>query len=154
VPVTVAIEILSPANSHSLMISKEDFYEEHGVEEYYVYDPESNRLVIRIRQGSTFRRVRPAHDFVSPRLGIRFDLSGEELVIYGPDGKPFQSFEMLKATERQAQQRADQAEQRADQAEQRGARMAELTRKALSGTASPEEVRELEALLAQSTHGS
>ena len=34
------------------------FYEEHGVEEYYVFDPDSNRLWAYVRQGDVLRRVR------------------------------------------------------------------------------------------------
>src|SRR5262249_44933084 len=81
IPLTVVFEILSPKNSVWEMDDKRDFYEEHGVEEYYLYDPDSNRLKAFVRRGEVFRRVRPADDFVSPRLGIRFDLSGPELVV-------------------------------------------------------------------------
>ncbi len=52
-------------------------------------------------------------NWVSPRLGIRFDLSGEELQIYRPDGEPFASYEEVSRSLEQAQQRAEQAEQRA-----------------------------------------
>jgi len=52
-------------------------------------------------------------NWVSPRLGIRFDLSGEELQIYRPDGEPFASYEDVSRRLVQAQQRAEQAEQRA-----------------------------------------
>jgi hypothetical protein len=31
-------------------------------------------------------------NWTSPRLGIRFDLSGEELQIYRPDGQPFVTY--------------------------------------------------------------
>ena len=74
-------------------------------------------------------------NWVSPRLGIRFDLSGEELQIYRPDGEPFASYEEVsrrleQAEQRveQAEQRAGQAEQRAEQAEQRAAVLAERLR--------------------------
>src|SRR5262249_36966915 len=132
---------------------KEDFYERHGVEEYYVYDPEKNYLRIFVRQGTTFRKVRPPHGFVSPRLGIRFDLSGPELVVSYPDGRRFLTFEELDAQRQAAERRADKAEQRADKAEQRAdkaeqslLRLAELSRKARRGQASAEELQELERL--------
>jgi predicted aconitase len=58
----------------------------------------------------------------SPRLGIRFDMSGEELRIFAPDGTPFRSHEEIEQ-ERKAEQAArQQAEQRATQAEQRAIR--------------------------------
>jgi hypothetical protein len=54
-----------------------------------------------------------SENWVSPRLGIRFDLSGEELQIYRPDGEPFASYEEVSRRLEQAQQRVQQAEQRA-----------------------------------------
>ncbi len=151
VPVTVVFEILSPGNTFPEMDDKFAFYEDHGVEEYYIYDPDSGRLRVFVRQGDMLRRVRPAHGFVSPRLGIRFDLSGPDMVVFRPDGQRFLSFEELQAAHEQTQQRADQAQQRADQAQQRAARLAELGRKARRGTASAEELQELELLEEQST---
>ena len=52
-------------------------------------------------------------NWVSPRLGIRFDSSGEELQIYRPDGEPFTSYEDVSRSLEQAEHRAEQAEQRA-----------------------------------------
>jgi Uma2 family endonuclease len=160
VPLTVVFEILSPSNTRTEMDEKQAFYEEHGVEEYYVYDPDHNRLKAFVRRGRVLRRVRPVNGCVSPRLGIRFDLSGSELIITGPDRQRFLTYEELKAARAREEQRADQAEQRADQAEQRAAqareeaaqaqqraaRLAELGRKALRGQATPEELQELERL--------
>jgi len=36
----VVFEVLSPSNTQQEMADKRAFYEEHGVEEYYVYDPD------------------------------------------------------------------------------------------------------------------
>jgi Uma2 family endonuclease len=141
VPLTVVFEILSPGNTVLEMDEKLEFYEEYGVEEYYLYDPDHNRLAGYVRRGDVFRRVRPIHGHVSPRLGIRFDLSGEELVIYDPDGKRFLTFEELVAEREKEAHRADSAEQRAD-------RLAQLTRKVLGGQLTPEEREELDRLLA------
>jgi Uma2 family endonuclease len=165
IPMTVVFEILSPGNTHPEMVDKFTFYEAYGVEEYYVYDPDSNRLIVYLRRGDVLRRVLPLHDFVSPRLGIRFDLSGPELVVRRPDGQPFLTFDQLQAARKQAEQRANQAEQRADhaelqlqqeqqqrlQAEQRANRLAELSRKARRQQATPEELAELERLEEQSS---
>src|SRR5262249_23810556 len=87
VPVTVAFEILSPNSTATELANKFAFYEDYGVEEYYIYDPENNRLHIFVRRGEVLVRVRKMDGFVSPRLGIRFDLSGPELVVYGPDNR-------------------------------------------------------------------
>ncbi len=146
VPLTVVFEVLSPGNTVMEMDDKHAFYEEHGAEEYYVYDPDHNRLAAFVRRGDVLRRVRPVQDHVSPRLGIRFDVSGEELVVYRPDGQRFLTFPELEAARRQAEQRAEQAEQRAGQAEQRAARLAELSRKARRGQATAAELQELDRL--------
>jgi Uma2 family endonuclease len=125
VPMTVVFEVLSPSNTVMEMDDKQEFYEEYGVEEYYVYDPDHNRLKVFVRRGDTFRRIRRIEGFVSPRLGIRFDLSGPEMVVYGPDGQRFLAFEELQSSL---------------------SRLAQLSRKARRGQATPEELLELERL--------
>jgi Uma2 family endonuclease len=163
VPATVVFEILSPSNTAAEMADKFAFYDEHCVEEYYIYDPENNRFHVFRRQGEVLVRVRKVDGYVSPRLGIRFDLSGPEMVVYYPNGRRFLTLEELETeraqTEQRAElaeqradnadQRAEKAEQRADTAEQRVERMAELTRKALLGQATAEECQELDRLLEQ-----
>jgi Uma2 family endonuclease len=146
VPVTVVFEILSPSNTVIEMGNKHAFYEEHGVEEYYIYDPDSNGLMAFVRRGDVLRRVRPVEGHVSPRLGIRFDVSGEELVVYRPDGRRFLTFPELETARQQAEQHAEQERQRAEQAERRAARLAELSRKVRRGQASAEELQELDRL--------
>src|SRR5581483_3248456 len=59
VPLTVVFEILSPKNTPPEMADKHAFYEEHGVEEYYVFDPDTNHLQVYLRQGEVLRRIRP-----------------------------------------------------------------------------------------------
>jgi Uma2 family endonuclease len=148
VPMTVVFEVLSPSNSVSEMIEKHAFYDEHGVEEYYIYDPEKNTLFAYVRGVETLVGVRNLATFISPRLGIRFDLSGPEMVVYRPDGRRFLSFEELEADRERERDRADKAEERAQRAERRAERLAELTRKAFRQQATAEEQQELERLLA------
>jgi Uma2 family endonuclease len=126
----VVFEILSPGNTPMEMADKLAFYDEHGVEEYYLYDPERNQLAVYLRSGTVLRRVRGLGGWVSPRLGIRFDLSGEQMVVYRPDGQPFRSFEEVMAELEAERQRRKDAEQRATEAEQRAARLAERLRQA------------------------
>lgn len=87
------------------------------------------------------------NDFVSPRLGIRFDLSGPELVVRYPDGRPFLTFEQLADERNKAEQRAAYLADERNKAEQRATRLAELSRKLLRQQATPEEVQELERLI-------
>jgi Uma2 family endonuclease len=135
----VVFEVLSPSNSYQEMADKLDFYAEHGVAEYYVFDPDKNQLIVYLRGQQTLRRVRFAGQHVSERLGIRFDLTGPEMVVYYPNGRRFLTFDELEAEREQEAQRADRAEQRA-------ARLAELSRKLLRGEASEEERQELQRL--------
>ena len=39
---------------------------------------------------------RPFQEFVSPRLGIRFEMTNPEMTMYRPDGKRFLSFEEVQ----------------------------------------------------------
>jgi Uma2 family endonuclease len=141
VPVTVAFEVLSPSNELPEMAAKYQFYEEHGVEEYYVYDPDEVFLEVYIRKGTALRRVRPANGFISPRLGIRFDLStGPEMTVWRSDGARFLTFEELRLA-------WEEAERRAAGAEKQASRLAELTRKMLQQQITPEETEELRRLV-------
>jgi Uma2 family endonuclease len=167
VPLTVVFEVLSPGNTVDEMEDKRYFYEEYGVEEYYLYNPDTNRLMVFLRRGDVLRRHWAVDGFVSPRLGIRFDLSGPEMVVRRPDGQPFitleeaetarhaaemarQAAETARHAAETARQAAETARQGAEVARQeaarRAARMAELGRKARRGQASPEELQELERL--------
>ncbi|NWJ98888.1 MAG: hypothetical protein HXX20_24370, partial [Chloroflexi bacterium] len=55
--------------------------------------------------------------WVSPRLGIRFELDGleGELRVYRPDGRPFATYLEVAAQRRHQQLRAELAEQRTEQ---------------------------------------
>jgi Uma2 family endonuclease len=139
IPLTVAFEVLGPSMTAEVQACKRVFYGRHGVEEYYIYDPDNNRLQAYVRRGEVLARVRKVEGFVSPRLGIRFDLSGPEMVVFRPDGQRFLTFEELQAAK-------DQLQAAMDQAEQRALRLATLSRKARQGQASPDELRELERL--------
>ncbi|HLP92339.1 MAG TPA: Uma2 family endonuclease [Nostocaceae cyanobacterium] len=88
----VVFEILSPSNSQAEMEKKLIFYERHGVEEYYIYNPQSTNLKVWLRGEDGLDLIPEIANWQSPRLGIRFDLSGEELQIYRPDGNRFYSY--------------------------------------------------------------
>jgi Uma2 family endonuclease len=162
IPLTVVFEVWSPGNDAWEMEDKRLFYEEHGVEEYFLYDPDRDRLeaYVRGKMGGSLVRQRFKGTFTSPRLGIRFDITGPEMRVFYPNGEPFLGFDELKeAQERERALRlkaeaklADEqalrqdAESRASTAEKRLARMSELSRKARKGQASHEELAELEQL--------
>ena len=92
----VVFEILSPGNTANEMASKLAFYDRHDVEEYYIYDPDTNALTGWERENGYLTEILIMQDWCSPRLGIRFDLiSSPELQIYQPNGEIFLSFEQV-----------------------------------------------------------
>lgn len=131
----VVFEVLSPGNTHTEMAKKLEFYDDYGVEEYYLYDPDANEFAGWIRAAGRLRVIEGLHGWVSPRLGSRFELADDGLHIYRPDGQEFLTYlelERQRDEERQraeqAQQRAEQAQQRANQEQQRAERMATYLR--------------------------
>ncbi|MEM1169726.1 MAG: Uma2 family endonuclease [Cyanobacteria bacterium P01_H01_bin.35] len=125
IPPQIVFEIASPSNSiNELEVTKLEFYSEYGVEEYYVYYPETGRLKGWCRQGEKMIEVEEMEGWVSPRIGIRFEKEGKELQIYRPDGERFGTYvEILeqKEQERQNAQRERQNAQRERQNAQREA---------------------------------
>ena len=110
----VVFEILSPGNRMGEMNRKFKFYEQYGIEEYYIYDPDRIDFNGWIRSGNCLESVDFYENFVSPRLGIKFELQDPSpLVIYRPDGQPFMGFVDLDRLRQQANSRADVAENRA-----------------------------------------
>ena len=88
-PPQVVFEILSPGNTMKEMVKKLKFYDHYGVEEYYIYNPETNDLAGFQRQNDELTIIEQITDWVSPRLGIRFELTPETLAVYYPDGRRF-----------------------------------------------------------------
>lgn len=107
IPPQVVFEVLSPGNRRGEMNRKLMFYQNYGVEEYYLYDPDHNILEGWVREDGILDWIEDLQHWVSPRLGIRFDPRATPLKIYRPDGEPFVSY-----TERSQQLEAER--QRAD----------------------------------------
>ncbi len=112
------------------MTAKFEFYDRHGAEEYYIYDPERVDFTGWLRQAGRLQGISNISGWVSPRLGVKFELN-EELEIYTPTGELFLSpLEISQKADRQ-QARAEQEclqkeieRDRADNAEQKAAMMA------------------------------
>ena len=125
-PPQVVFEVLSPGNKKPEMVRKHDFYETYGVEEYYIYDPDKIKLEGWKRQGSVLRKIQQIQEgWTSPQLNVRFEMR-EELVLIGPDGRPFVDYQVLAEQRDQSGemakaegQRADAEKQRADAEKQR-----------------------------------
>ncbi len=119
IPPQVVFEILSPANTQDEMDRKLLFYERYGVEEYYIYNPKNNQLRGFVRGNLGLDVISSMANWVSPRLGIRFDISGQELEIYHPDGIKFFSYIEANQQLEQANQQLEEANQLIQQEKQK-----------------------------------
>jgi Uma2 family endonuclease len=157
IPPQVVFEILSDSNKTAAgrreMERKLAFYQQYGVEEYYIYDPDELTLEGWEREGEKLLPIEPMSDWVSPRLGIRFAWEeGQELVLYRPDGQRFLTSVELEERLVQEQQRAKEAQQQVQEAQQRAEmarQRAEMARQRAeeAETALEEERRQRQALL-------
>lgn len=88
----LVMEVLSPGNTAMEMIEKHRFYETHGADEYYIYDPEpgEEKLAGYLRSGDHLMLLPEMSGWVSPRTGVKFDLAEGKLVCVRPDGRPFE----------------------------------------------------------------
>jgi Uma2 family endonuclease len=124
----VVFEVLSPGNRPEEMVRKFRFYERYGVEEYYLYDPDSGDLEGWLRSDGRLVEVPEMTGFVSPLLQIRFE-PGEgpdNLTILDPQGVPFATYVQL-VEQREAQKvRADVADRRAEEQRLRAEEAARL----------------------------
>lgn len=132
----VAFEIMSPSNTAAEMDEKLAFYDRYGVEEYYVYYPETVEFSIWLREGGRLQlqHIGPGQIFVSPRMQIRFENHPAGLNVYRPDGKLFttrvEADQELAVSEkgRLAAERAQIAAERARVAAERARVAAERAR--------------------------
>jgi len=121
----VVFEVLSPNNRPIEMERKLFFYEQYGVEEYYIYDPDYVDLAGRRRDGDELRPIRDMNGWKSPLLNVRFEIRGGELTLYGPDGRPFLSFQEIAQERDQLAQQRDQLVQQRDQLAQQRDQLAQ-----------------------------
>ena len=158
IPLTVVFEVRSPSDTARRMQQKLRFYQTYGVEEYYLIDPDHHTLNAYRRSGTRLReqRITPGQRLTSPRMGIHFVVADESVCLSHPDGQPFIPFDQLAGLRDQALFRAETNQARAEDAERlvqqlaaRNRRLAELSRKARRGEATPAEITELERLEAE-----
>jgi Uma2 family endonuclease len=117
----VVFEVLSPSNRALEATQKFSFYEQYGVEEYYVYDPDTGEMAGWLRAGTRLEEIESMKGFTSPHLGIRFE-PGEgpdNLKIIGPDGRPFATYVELFEQREAERTRAEAEKQRAEAEKQR-----------------------------------
>lgn len=126
-PPQVVFEVRSPSNRAADLKEKFEFYQTFGVDEYYFYDPERNEFAAWLRRDGRLTPIAQLDGWVSPGLGIRFELSDERLTIRGPDGEVFRTYEELArgldqaASELEAKTRLAEKERRRAELERRKA---------------------------------
>ncbi len=110
----VVFEVIAPSNRFPEMYRRLCFYEKYGVEECYYYDPEENDLIGWLREGAYLRPIETMKNWVSPRLGVRFDWTAERLVLVRPDGRVVESYQELVRRIETYERRTKAANERAE----------------------------------------
>jgi Uma2 family endonuclease len=132
----VVFEVLSPGNRTAAMHTKRRFYARYGVQEYYVYDPDTGLWQGWVRRGRRLTRVRQMEGWRSPLLGIIFRRGLKEHPgLQRPDGEPFITFEALELFAERSRREAEEYRQRmleeqrrADEERKRAERLAQRLR--------------------------
>lgn len=91
-PPTVVFEVWSPGNDADEMDEKRQFYDDYGVEEYYLIRPLPKKPATaegRHRANGRLVGIPSINGWVSPRLGIRFEMARGQLRIFHPDASLF-----------------------------------------------------------------
>ncbi|MGC8642910.1 MAG: Uma2 family endonuclease [Isosphaeraceae bacterium] len=123
----VVFEVLSPGNRPSNMIKKFQFYDRYGVQEYYIYDLDSFLLEGWMRVDDQLNEIAQMDGWVSPLLGVRFDMSQGELRLFDAAGRRFLTYAELAEERDQITQERDQIIQERDRiAQERDELLAKL----------------------------
>ncbi len=113
-------KIASESNTEvELEQTKLGFYDRYGVEEYYVYYPDTVIVKGWLRIGSSLKPISSMSGWVSRSLGVRFEIEDNDLQLYSPNGERFETFVEIIQGRQQERQRAEQERQRAEQERQR-----------------------------------
>jgi Uma2 family endonuclease len=114
IPPQVVFEVLSTSNSPLEMSRKLSAYEQFGPEEYYLYDPYGLRLEGWVRKGDRLIPIETIGSWISPRLGVRFEMASDGLHLYRPDGEPFKTFIEVQRERRDQEKRASALSEEAE----------------------------------------
>jgi Uma2 family endonuclease len=118
IPPQVVVEILSPGNTVAEMMGKLRWYEEYGVQEYYLYDPDRNTCTGWIRNGMILQKIAQMNGWKSPLLEIIFQVTDKTLAVMRPDGKSFEAYMDVIHRANAAEARAEAAQRQAKVAKQ------------------------------------
>jgi len=136
IPPQVVFEVASPGNTQAEWDAKLAFYEQYGVQEYYIYDPDTSEWRGYVRAGDRLEAIAEMEGWVSPLLGIRFERgSGTDPGLYEPSGRRFvgyvevrRALEAALAREMEARRRAEQERAQAEEARRRAEQLAQKLR--------------------------
>jgi Uma2 family endonuclease len=103
----VVFEVRSENDYQTKMNKKLKFYQRYGVEEYYLYDPAVQDLSGWLRNNGELEVIDPMIGWISPRLGVRFELGDNGLELYSPAGEKFVDYVELYQQKEQEKQRAE-----------------------------------------------
>jgi Uma2 family endonuclease len=119
IPPQVVFEVLSPGNRFGEMMNKLAFYDRHGVEEYYVINPDPSWVDGWRRVDGVLAEIPEMNGWVSPRLGVRFELRDYQLFLIGPDGRPFETVPEMAQRAEESQRLVEEAHQQVEEAHRR-----------------------------------
>jgi len=136
IPPQVVFEVASPGNTQAEWDAKLGFYEQYGVQEYYIYDPDTSVWRGYVRSGNKLEAIGEMEGWVSPLLGIRFGQgSGVDSGVYAPSGERFvgylevrRALELAIAREMEARRQAERERAEAEAARQRAEQLAQKLR--------------------------
>ena len=136
IPPQVVFEVVSPSNTREEWDAKLAFYKQHGVREYYIYDPDTGVWRGYVRRGRKLVEIEGMEGWVSPLLGIRFGVGfGVDPGVYAPSGERFvgyvevrRALEAAVARELEARRRAEQERAKAAAARRRAEQLAQKLR--------------------------
>jgi Uma2 family endonuclease len=94
----VVFEIASPGNTVQEWEQKWAFYNHYGVQEYYIYDPDTGEWRGYLRQGDQLRPILQMEGWVSPLLGVRFERGKEsDPGLYDAHNRRFAAYTEIRA---------------------------------------------------------
>lgn len=116
----VVFEIVSRTNTPGEMMAKSAFYQRHGVEECYLYDPDTGSLEVVLFTPEGLQYVAVQHEWTSPRLAVRFvPAPRAPMEVFLPDGEPFRTLAEQAALTQFHVERAEKERERASKAQLR-----------------------------------
>lgn len=102
------------------MLNRIAFYERYGVEEIYIYYPDSGEWEGWYRKEGRLVPIEQMEGWTSPRLGVRFSKGYQtHLGLQLPDGGRMLSFVEIAQVAQQAQREAEAQRQRAEKLAQK-----------------------------------